>query len=99
MHPVMCNLEVVEQTHAKAVVFFLNMSPMPPDNTADGTAVVATTLNCNASGARTDVIEVDSTKHKFIHVQNTGHNATVGLKMCSGSATADMMAKAYLYDK
>jgi hypothetical protein len=45
------------------------------------------------------VIEVDATKHNLIHVQNTGHDATVGLEMCSGSATVDMMAKAYLYDK
>ena len=49
MHPVICNLKLVEGTHAEVAVFFLSMSSIPPDNTADGTAVVVTTLNCNTS--------------------------------------------------
>jgi hypothetical protein len=99
VHPVICTQELVEGTHAKVNVFFLSMSSMPPDNTADGSAVVVTALNCNTSGATTDVIEVDATKHNIIHVQKTGYDATVGLKMCSGTATSDMMSQAYLYDK
>ena len=100
VHPVVCNLEMVEGQRAKVHVEFLDMNMAnPPEG---GVSENILTLDCAASsGSTTNLLEVDANAYNLVQVQNTGYDGTLSVDFCSAGsgAVADLQASAFVYDE
>lgn len=98
VHPVVCNLEMMEGVRAKVYVEFLDMANLP----AGEVSANIQTLDCTASsGFTTNLMEVDANAYNLVQVQNTGYDGTLNIDFCSAGsgAFADLHASAFVYDE
>mmetsp|Transcript_4714 Transcript_4714/g.5406 ORF Transcript_4714/g.5406 Transcript_4714/m.5406 type:complete len:186 (-) Transcript_4714:1383-1940(-) len=92
VQPVVCVDSINRGSSITVSVSFLDQqNPPSPQITFDQEIKLA----CSSSTASTGVITLSANTNNLVHVQNTGNDGEVKLRMCSSSS----IASAYFYDE